>query len=442
VKTRRRGAAAHGEGMVSSASPGRGTDRTPEETPIYPRGEHRAVDPFQWGTRRRLVEAERGRNDASSSGRYDFDVFFRSEAINMMRSIIGRRNAGFTLIELLVVIAIIAVLIALLLPAVQSAREAARRAQCVNNLKQIALACFNYESSTGAFPMGNAANNDSTNQWNPVCAGLQGYSAFAYILPYMEMGAGYNAYNFTWPGDMFPLAVSAGPNVTAGTQKIASYVCPSDQPSIAIDPNAYTIAINQCSYGMNRGRIENIFFNWALNSFPDPTQPYFLTCNYGGGDGPFMPESVVRVADVSDGTSNTFFFGEMSRFPNEPANIFQFANLAAAWGDGTYWPKGVRVSGGAFVIPALNSPPDTTGNIFNACFAGAAQPPDWLKNATIPGGPCNTLGQWGFRSFHPGGGNFAMADGSVKFIKSSINLATYRALGTRNVGEVVSADQY
>ncbi len=324
----------------------------------------------------------------------------------MLKSVVRRSSAGFTLIELLVVIAIIAVLIALLLPAVQSAREAARRAQCVNNLKQIALACLNYESASGAYPMGNAANNDTTTPFNTVCAGLQGYSAFAFILPYMEMGVGFNAYNFSWPGDLYPNPAVTGANATAGTQKIASYICPSDQPALYADPNFYTIAVNQCSYGENRGRIENLYFNWAVSSFPDPTQPYFLTCNYGGGDGPFMPESVVRVSNVTDGTSNTFFFGEMSRFPNEPANIFQFANLATAWGDGTYWAKGARVSGGAFVVPALNSPPDTTGAIFNACFANCVQPPDWLKNATIPGGPCNSLGQWGFRSFHPGGATF------------------------------------
>src|ERR1700751_889818 len=108
---------------------------------------------------------------------------------------------AFTLIELLVVIAIIAVLIALLLPAVQAAREAARRAQCVNNLKQIALASFNYESSTGAVPMGNVVLNATANAFGPACSQSQLYSAFAYILPYLEQSGGYNAYNFAWPGD-------------------------------------------------------------------------------------------------------------------------------------------------------------------------------------------------------------------------------------------------
>ena len=111
-------------------------------------------------------------------------------------------TGGFTLIELLVVIAIIAVLIALLLPAVQSAREAARRAQCVNNLKQLALASHNYESSAGSFPMGNVAQNATANGFGAQCSKSQLYSAFDYILPYMEQSAGYNSYNFIWPGDM------------------------------------------------------------------------------------------------------------------------------------------------------------------------------------------------------------------------------------------------
>ena len=242
---------------------------------------------------------------------------------------------GFTLVELLVVVAIIAVLIAFLLPAVQSAREAARRVQCTNNLKQIALACHNYESATGSFPMGNVALNATADGFGKACRYWKLYSAFAYILPYMEQGAGYNAYNFQWPGLMYPNA-TAGPNVTAGTQLVSSYLCPSDQPAAAADPTRYEYAVSQASYGMNRGRIENFNFNW-INASGVAVQ-YGNTCGYGGGDGMFMPESVVKISGVTDGMSNTFLIGEMSRFPNERGSIpWMWANLAGVWGDITWW---------------------------------------------------------------------------------------------------------
>jgi prepilin-type processing-associated H-X9-DG protein len=164
----------------------------------------------------------------------------------------------------------------------------------------------------------------------------------------------------------------------------------------------------------------------------------------------FVPEGVVRVSEVTDGTSNTFLFGEMSRFPGEQPSLWMFSNLVSSWSDQTWNPSlitgqdGLRATGGAFVIPALNSPPDTSTNsaTLYACFANVNYSPDWLNNSQIPGGPCNTLGQWGFRSFHADGANFAFTDGSVKFIKNSINLTTYRALGTRNLGEIIGADQY
>jgi len=356
---------------------------------------------------------------------------------------------GFTLIELLVVISIIAVLISLLLPAVQSAREAARRAQCTNNLKQIALACHNYESATGSFPMGNVVTNVIADGFGAACTQVKEYSAFCYILPYMEQGAGYNSYNFIWPTNLNSLniTVSQGTNLTAGTQLLASYICPSDQPALPIDPNTWHVAVSQGSYGENRGRIENISIYWSNNA--GVITKYQNTCGFGGGDGMFMPESVVHVAEVTDGLSNTFLFGEMSRFAGEPPSAWMWSNMLDYWYDTTWNTSsatpGYRITGGAFVIPALNSPPDTTRNsaLFYACFsANVIFPPDWLNNAQIPGGPCNSLGQWGFRSFHPGGGNFSFADGSVRFIKNSINLVTYRALGTRNVGEIISADQY
>ena len=353
---------------------------------------------------------------------------------------------GFTLIELLVVIAIIAVLIALLLPAVQSAREAARRAQCTNNLKQLALACHNYESSNGSFPIGNRQSNPTVDGFgNQPCTASMWWTAFAYVLPYMEQGAGFNAYNLVWPADNNGVAASTGPNGTAGTQKIASFVCPSDGVATFADPTQYTIPVSQCSYGENRGTQENVLFNW-VDGTGVATQ-FGNTCGWGGGTGMFQPEGSVRVADVTDGTSNTFLFGEMTRFLNEPgSSAWMWSNVMGFWGDGSYtWTVGgaSRITGGAFVVPAPNSPPDTTGNIFARCFTGnLVLPPDWLQNATIPGGACNSLGQWGFRGLHPGGVNFAMTDGSVRFIKNSTNLVAYRALGTRNQGEVISSDAY
>jgi prepilin-type N-terminal cleavage/methylation domain-containing protein/prepilin-type processing-associated H-X9-DG protein len=354
-----------------------------------------------------------------------------------------RRSPGFTLIELLVVIAIIAVLIALLLPAVQSAREAARRAQCVNNLKQIALACHNYESSQGSFPMGNRAFAD-LNQAN-ACGDYYGYSAMAYILPFMEQGAGFSSYNFNIKGDNYPAFAATSPNLTAGQQLISSYVCPSDQQLGTLDPTSYHTPRNQSSYGQSRGQQENIYFNWAVAAFPDPGQPYYQNCNYGGGDGMFGPESSIKIANVTDGTSNTFFFGEMSRFKNEPAGSgFYFSNVVGAWADNSFFSGGVRITGGAFVVPRLNAPADTTGNLLNPCFAVCIQPPDWINPVLNASGlpACMQLGQWGFRSMHPGGANFAFTDGSVKFIKETVNYQAYRALGTRAGGEVLSADQY
>ena len=161
----------------------------------------------------------------------------------------------------------------------------------------------------------------------------------------------------------------------------------------------------------------------------------------------FGPSSVTKIASVTDGTSNTLLFGEQTRFPNEPGNSqFSWVALAAWWGDSYFASGGSRITAGAYTVPMPNSPADTspTQVVINACLFGngTAQPPDWLRNATIPGGPCLQLGQWAFHGLHPGGVNVAFADGSVKFIKNSISPLTWRGLGTRAGTEIISGDAY
>jgi prepilin-type N-terminal cleavage/methylation domain-containing protein/prepilin-type processing-associated H-X9-DG protein len=358
------------------------------------------------------------------------------------RSVTLSPSRGFTLIELLVVIAIIAVLIALLLPAVQAAREAARRSQCTNNLKQIALANFNYESANGTFPMGDIPV--VFNGAGGICTDNRLYSAFDFIMPFMELGTTYSAWNFSVVGDQYPTNTAQyNTNFTAAYQLVSSYLCPSDSQA---SPDQLTVNYTprrQASYAENRGRQETTIFNWAVTANPDPSAPYYSACNFGGGDGMFGPNTAYTIASVTDGTSNTLLYGEQTRFPNEPgASQFGWVTYLAWFGDAYFYAAGSRITAAAYVIPALNAPADTTGNIWNACFANCAVPPDWIQNGNPPSGPCFQLGQWGFRGLHPGGVNFAFADGSVHFLKTSINPGVYRALGTRNLGEIVSSDAY
>jgi prepilin-type N-terminal cleavage/methylation domain-containing protein/prepilin-type processing-associated H-X9-DG protein len=359
-----------------------------------------------------------------------------------------RPTRGFTLIELLVVIAIIAVLISLLLPAVQSAREAARRAQCINNLKQIALASHNYESGNGTFPigwMGYALPNTypglgACQTSNPI-----GHTAFVYILAYIEGGAAYNSWNIV-------RVYNSVSNKTGSSTLLSSYLCPSDTQA-SPDP-AGDFPAAQASYVVCEGTQEQVIWNWGNTAPPDPTGQYASSCNQGPGDGMFAPDYATRISAVSDGLSNTLLFGEMSRFINEPAGSnFQF-NYAAGWWTGPPWTgapawgsNDIRFTGIAPTIARPNSPPDLTNTMLNTCVfsSGAVYPPDLARlsaNPTSPTSACTNWGQIAFRSLHPGGVNFAMADGSVKFIKSSISYLTWWSLGTRNGGEVISADAY
>jgi prepilin-type N-terminal cleavage/methylation domain-containing protein/prepilin-type processing-associated H-X9-DG protein len=343
----------------------------------------------------------------------------------------SRIDRGFTLIELLVVIAIIAVLIALLLPAVQAAREAARRAQCINNLKQIGLAIYNYESAGGSYPMGNI-----TRSWfeDPNCAGTYyGHTAMSYILPYIEGSNQFNAINYARPYNTFA-------QTTAFYTKVASYLCPSDGIAATIPPQF--IATAQTSYAPVRGIRENLRWTQAP---PNASN----RCGANDSEGLFGANISYRVADVIDGTSNTMMFGETSRFKEEESagsSHFSFWNVAGAWVGPAWanasptWPGDVRVTGGAFVVPKLNSPPVLNGG--PSCQDNVPSPHSLNWSLPPENPPCLYLGQWGFRSRHAGGANFAFADGSVKFIKDSVNYMIYRALGTRAGLEVLSSDSY
>ncbi len=363
---------------------------------------------------------------------------------------VGRRSPkrGFTLIELLVVIAIIAVLIALLLPAVQAAREAARRAQCVNNLKQLGLAAHNYESAQGAFPMGNRYIDDHS-FFDPApgsCDNPQswfGHSAFTMMLPFVEGNASYNSVNFSQRG-------ASVTNTTAYRAAFGFFLCPSDLPNIGIGSVPVTEnASSQSSYGMARGTQENIYQNWAVVGPPDPKMEQPGKCNAALGNGMFGAEASVRIAMVTDGTSNTALFGEMSRFKDEPANMFNFWHYTAVFGAAAgranrsgYYSGDIRPQTGAFTYPDPNAKPDKTGvyinQLFCSCGTGACIPSDWLDPKCVTA--ARSVGQFAFRSNHPGGVNFTMADGSVRFVKNSINNLTYQAIGTRAGGEVISAD--
>jgi prepilin-type N-terminal cleavage/methylation domain-containing protein/prepilin-type processing-associated H-X9-DG protein len=329
---------------------------------------------------------------------------------------------GFTLIELLVVIAIIAVLIALLLPAVQAAREAARRAQCVNNLKQIGLAIANYESANGSLPVGvfGGALTDTPSCLAGAATGTshQTTDAFALILPYLEATAQYNSINFY---------VSAwyGRNTTGYATKVAAYLCPSDLPSTPNDVTKGLIPTTQGSYALNIGVTEVIFYGYY-----GAVQPGCEAISFG--DGPFNKNYTYKFADITDGLSNTILFGETSRFKNEPASPFQFWDMALVFlgALGEYRPTAF-----AYVVPQINAPLQTY-NPTTAVITGSTIQ-TWYNN---PG--ALQFGNFGFRSLHPSGANFVFGDGSVKFLKQTINPATYRALGTRAYGEVISADAY
>ncbi len=338
-----------------------------------------------------------------------------------------RSSRGFTLIELLVVIAIIAVLVALLLPAVQSAREAARRSQCVNNMKQIGLAIANYESVHTILPPGNYGITYRNGYTSNICDPNYDYgmTLFTEILQFVEQGNQYNAVNFHADNN-------SRRNITVFNSQVATYLCPSDTPAEPT-PSNYP-GYSQGSYAASCGNVE------LQNTQPLPSTD--ANCGYLPGDAPFATNYQYRMASITDGSSNTIFIGEFCRFKDEPpGDAVNGANINNPWtaGEGYYYDnygnKSYRPAGFAYTWFQLNAP---SGKADPTPIVFTSTPPYYFANTR----QAITWGQFGFRGNHPGGVNFAFGDGSVRFLKQSINLQVLRNLGSRASGEVISADSY
>lgn len=299
-----------------------------------------------------------------------------------------RRRPGFTLIELLVVIAIIAVLIALLLPAVQQAREAARRSQCKNNLKQLGLALHNYHDTSNMFPInytdGNYAETGRHHSW-----------IFG-ILPYIDQAPLFNTIDSSQP-------MSFAANLAAAQRSIVVLLCPSDTTSGNGTLNGRANLIGGNFYGVNSYKAV-AGNNWAWGTFlyTHPTGRSSGSnngldagngwmCRSGGGSG-----RTTRMRDLTDGTSNVTMVGEALPGRCQHSSWFHFNHTTATCAVPlNYYQKNLAIT-----------------------------PGDWPNN-------------YSFASQHVGGGHFLMGDGTVRFISENIDIATYRNLATIDGGEVV-----
>jgi prepilin-type N-terminal cleavage/methylation domain-containing protein/prepilin-type processing-associated H-X9-DG protein len=345
------------------------------------------------------------------------------------------RRRAFTLIELLVVIAIIAVLIALLLPAVQSAREAARRAQCINNLKQLGLAVHNYEGPFGGYPLATILAAWPVDPTLP--AGNYRWGALAFLTPFLEQTSVFNALNFSFPlygpANTTPPSQVYPANRTAVNVMIPIFLCPSDRMERLMTGDGFVGGTGRQFAPTNYAFCEGSGSNGG-----DPTI----------ADGVFRLNAMTRPQEITDGLSNTAFASESLL---GPGGMRFFAPQAMPWDPDLL---GVQVawqgSATATINPTNCLAPTTLGPlrqfvwVDGTLFIGLYNhhyPPNTRQMDCTDTFNSVTYGWKSARSRHPGGANALFGDGSVHVVKNSINSQVWMGIGTRAGGEIASSDQ-